>query len=386
MRTPKLFTPGPTAVPAEVLETQARPLIHHRTEEFRTALIEATKGLQYILRTTGPVPILTASGSGAMEAAVLNLSKPGDTVVVTEVGKFSERWREISETFGMKVVSVKCEPGEIVTPAQVEDAFKKNPGATALFCTHSETSTGVLLDVKEMAKIAHAHGALVVADAITSAGCHDVRTDEWGLDAVVGGSQKGVMIPPGLGYVSLSERALARMKEKRHAVYYFDLLKAAKQAETGDTPYTPAITLVLALRCALDMMRDEGIEHIVARHELNARAVRTAVKAMGMKLVASVPSNATTAVWTPGDSSGKITKHIEKRYGIKIAGGQGTLKGKIVRIGHLGSYFESDMYTVVSAFEATLNDLGLATTFGKGVEALRGVYAESAVAPAGGPR
>jgi aspartate aminotransferase-like enzyme len=225
-----------------------------------------------------------------------------------------------------------------------------------------------------------------VADAITSAGCHDVRTDEWGLDAVVGGSQKGVMIPPGLGYVSLSERALARMKEKRHAVYYFDLLKAAKQAETGDTPYTPAITLVLALRCALDMMREEGIEQIVARHELNARAVRTAVKAMGMKLVASVPSNATTAVWTPGDSSGKITRHIEKRYGVKIAGGQGTLKGKIVRIGHLGAYFESDMYTVVSAFEATLNDLGLATTFGKGIEALRGVYAESAATPAGGAR
>jgi len=157
MRTPKLFTPGPTAVPAEILETQARPLIHHRTEEFREALIGATRGLQYILRTEGPVPILTASGSGAMEAAVLNLTKPGDTVIVTEVGKFSERWREIGETFGMKVVSVKCEPGEIVTPAEVDKAFDQNKGATALFCTHSETSTGVLLDVKEMAKVAHAH-------------------------------------------------------------------------------------------------------------------------------------------------------------------------------------------------------------------------------------
>ncbi len=387
MRTPKLFTPGPTAVPAEILETQARPLIHHRTDEFRNALMGATKGLQYILRTQGPVPILTASGSGAMEAAVLNLTRPGDTVIVTEVGKFSERWREIATTFGMNVVSVKCEPGDIVTPAQVDDAFHQNRGATALFCTHSETSTGVLLDVKEMAKVAHAHKALVVVDAITSAGCHDLRTDEWGLDAVVGGSQKGVMIPPGLGYVSLSQRALGRMQEKRHAVYYFDLLKAAKQAEKGDTPYTPAITLVLALKRALDMMQEEGIEHIVARHDLNARGTRAAVKAMGMELVAKhAASNATTAVWTPGDSSGKITKHIEKRYGCKIAGGQGALKGKIVRIGHLGAYFEADMYTVISAFEATINDLGLVKTFGNGVEALRAVYAEAAAAPAGGSR
>jgi aspartate aminotransferase-like enzyme len=202
----------------------------------------------------------------------------------------------------------------------------------------------------------------------------------------VGGSQKGVMIPPGLGYVSLSERAIQRMREKRHAVYYFDLLKAVKQAEKGDTPYTPAITLYLALRRALDMMREEGIEKIVARHDLNARATRAAVQAMGMDLVATVPSNATTAVWTPGDSSGKITRHIEKRYGAKIAGGQGDLKGKIVRIGHLGAYFEEDIYTVVSAFEATLNDLGLAKTFGAGIEAMRAVYVEASAATAGGKR
>jgi aspartate aminotransferase-like enzyme len=383
MRSPKLFTPGPTAVPAEILETQARPLIHHRTPEYRDAHIASIKGLQYILRTENPVAILTASGSGAMEAAVVNLTKPGETVIVTEVGKFSERWREIGEAYGVRVASVTCEPGQIVTPAQIEQAFKHNPGATVLFATHSETSSGVLLDVKEMARVARAHNALIVVDAITSAGCHDVRTDEWGLDAVVGGSQKGVMIPPGLGYVALSERSLKRMTEPRHGVYYFDLLKAVKQGEKGETPYTPAITLVLALRRALEMMREEGIEKIVARHDLNARGTRAAVKAMGLNLVAAVPSNATTAVWTPGDSSGKITKHMETRYGVKIAGGQGTLKGKIVRIGHLGAYFEEDMYTVVSAFEATLNDLGLAKTFGAGVGALRAVYAEASTAPSG---
>jgi aspartate aminotransferase-like enzyme len=378
MRTPKLFTPGPTNVPAEVLETQARPLIHHRTEEFRRAHLAAIQGLQYILQTKNPVAILAASGSGGMEAAVVNLTKPGDTVIVTEVGKFSERWREIAEAYGMRVVSIRCEPGEIVTPEEIEDAFRRNPKAAALLATHSETSSGVLLDVREMAKIARSHDALVVVDAITSAGCHDVCTDEWGLDAVVGGSQKGVMVPPGLAYVALSERAVRRMQEPRHGVFYFDLAKAVKQAENGDTPWTPATTLVLALERALGMMREEGLANIIARHDRNARGVRAAVAATGMKLVAKVPSNATTAVWTPADSSGTITKHMERRYGCKIAGGQGSLKGRIVRIGHLGWYHEDDIYQVVAAFEATLNDLGLAKTFGAGVEALRAVFAGSA--------
>ncbi len=378
MRSPKLFTPGPTAVPAEVLETQARPLIHHRTEEFRRALTESMRGLQYVLETRNPVVILTASGSGAMEATVVNLTKPGDTVIVTEVGKFSERWREIAEVFGVKVVVVRTEYGDVASPDAVERAFQDNRGASVLFTTHSETSTGALQDVEAFAKVTQRHGALIAVDAITSAGAHRVRTDDWGLDAVVGGSQKGVMIPPGLGYVALSPRAIAKMRAGRHPVYYFDLLKAVTSAEKGDTPYTPAITLVLALECALKMMREESIEKVVARHDANASAVRAAVTAMGMELLAKIPSNAATAVVTPGDSAGAITKHIEKRYGVKIAGGQGSLKGKIVRIGHLGYYDETDMYTVVSAFEATLNDLGLVKTFGAGVAALRAAYQRGA--------
>lgn len=378
MKTPRLFTPGPTAIPPEVLETQARPLIHHRTEAFRQAHRDAMAGLQYVLRTQNPVAILTASGSGAMEASVVNLTRPGDTVIVTELGKFSERWREIAEAYGVRVVSLTAPYGDIVDPAEVEKAFQAHPDASVLFATHSETSTGALQDVAAMARIARAHGALIAVDAITSAGAHDVRTDEWGLDAVVGGSQKGVMIPPGLGYVALSPRAIDKMKAGRHAVYYFDLLKAVASAEKGDTPYTPAITLMLALQKALEMMRAEGIENVVARHDANARATRAAVAAMGLKLVAAVPSNATTAVYTPGDSAGRIAKHMETKYGAKIAGGQGSLKGKIVRIGHLGFYDRSDMYLVVSALEATLNELGLAETFGKGVAALHRSYAESA--------
>jgi len=386
MKTPRLFTPGPTAIPAEVLETQARPLIHHRTEEFRVAFRAVMEGLQYILNTKNPVAVLTASGSGAMEATVVNLTKPGETVIVTECGKFSERWRSIAEVYGVKVVKLFAESGKVVTPAQVEQAFKQNPGVTVLFSTHSETSTGVLQDVEAFAKIARAHNALIAVDAITSAGAHDVRTDDWGLDAVVGGSQKGVMIPPGLAYVALSKKALEKMKAGRHAVYYFDLLKAVSSAEKGDSPYTPAITLVFALQTALEMMRKEGIENVIARHDANARAVRAAVTAMGMKLLAESPSNACTAVLTPGDSSGKITKHIEKTYGVKIAGGQGDVQGKIVRIGHLGYYDETDMMTVISAFEATLNDLGIVQTFGKGVEALRKSFVESRSVGARGGR
>ena len=377
MKTPRLFTPGPTAVPAEVLETQARPLIHHRTEAFRKAHRSAMAGLQYILRTRNPVAILSASGSGAMEAAVVNLTRPGETVIVTELGKFSERWREIADAYGMKVVAVKAEYGQIVDPQDVERAFKANPGASALFATHSETSTGTLQDVAAMATIAHAHNALIGVDAITSAGAHDVLTDEWGLDAVVGGSQKGVMIPPGLGYVAVSGRAQAKMKAGRHPVYYFDLLKALASAEKGDTPYTPAITLVLGLCRALEMIQTEGIENVIARHDANARGTRAAVTAMGLKLLAAVPSNACTAVLTPGDSSGAIRKHMENRYGITIAGGQGAVAGKIVRIGHLGYYDATDMYAVIAAFEATLNDLGLVKTLGKGVAALQKSYAET---------
>lgn len=376
MKIPRLFTPGPTAIPAEVLETQARPLIHHRTEAFRQAHRDAMAGLQYLLRTKNPVAILTASGSGAMEAAVVNLARPGETVIVTELGKFSERWREIAEAYGIKVVALKVAYGQVVDPGEVERAFKANPGAVALFATHSETATGALQDVAAMAEIAHAHRALIAVDAITSAGAHDVLTDTWGLDAVVGGSQKGVMIPPGLGYVAVSERALAKMKQGRCPVYYFDLLKAVASAEKGDTPYTPAITLVLALRTALEMIRAEGLENVIARHDANASAVRAAVVAMGLDLLAAVPSNAATAVRTPGDSAGAITKHMEQQYGVKIAGGQGDLKGRIVRIGHLGHYDATDMYTVVSAFEATLNDLGIAETFGRGVAALQKSFAE----------
>lgn len=374
MRKAKLFTPGPTAVPPEVLETMGRPLIHHRTDQFRAAHREVLDNLKYILRTENPVAILTSSGTGAMEAAVVNLTHPGDKVLVTANGKFSNRWAMITGRYGVETVTLESEWGTAVTPERLKTAFEENPGITVLFTTHSETSTAVLQDVEAFSRVAHDHDALIVVDAITSVGAHDVLTDDWGLDAVVGGSQKGVMTPPGVAYVALSKKAIAKMEEGRQPCYYFDLLAAVKKAEYGDTPYTPAITLFLGLDRALQMMREEGIENVVARHEANASAVRAATEALGLELFSSSPSNAVTAAVPPEGSAANIVKTMEHKYGVKIAGGQEQLKGKIIRLGHLGYYEQSDMQMMIAALESTLIDLSITEGYGAGLAALRDSY------------
>jgi aspartate aminotransferase-like enzyme len=313
-----------------------------------------------------------------MEAAVVNLTRPGDKVMATVNGKFSNRWAVMTRRYGVETVTLESEWGDPVTPEQLEDAFKENPGIAVLFTTHSETTTAVLQDVAAFAEIAHRHGALIVVDGITSVGAHDVLTDEWGLDAVIGGSQKGVMTPPGLAYVALSKKAIAKMEAGRQPCFYFDLLAAVQKAENGDTPYTPAVSLFLGMHRALQMMREEGIEHIVARHAANAGAVRAAVEALGLQLLSSSPSNAVTAVVPPEGTAPEIVKTMENRYGVKVAGGQEKLKGKIFRLGHLGYYEPADMHTLIAALEGTLLDLGLSERYGSGLSALRESYRGSA--------
>jgi aspartate aminotransferase-like enzyme len=374
MKQAKLFTPGPTAVPAEVLETMGRPLIHHRTGQFRDAHREVLDNLRYIMQTKNPVVVLSSSGSGAMEAAVVNLTQPGDKVLATVNGKFSERWAVIARRYGVETVTLEAEWGEPVTPEQLERAFDQNPDVAVLFTTHSETSTAVLQDVGVFARIAHDRGALIAVDGITSVGAHDVLTDEWGLDAVVGGSQKGVMTPPGVAYASLSPNAIAKMEAGRHPCFYFDLLAAVKSADKGDTPYTPSISLFLGLQRALQMMREEGIENVISRHAANATAVRAAVSALGLRQLSSSPSNAVTAVVPPDGTAPDIVKTMESRYGVKIAGGQNQLKGKIFRLGHLGYYEPSDMQMMIAALEGTLIDLGIAKEHGAGLAAMRDSY------------
>ncbi|MEE9270189.1 MAG: alanine--glyoxylate aminotransferase family protein [Candidatus Krumholzibacteria bacterium] len=374
MKSRKLFTPGPTAVPHQVLETMARPLIHHRTPEFRAILEEATKSLQYVYRTRNPVLVLTASGSGAMEAAVVNLTRPGEKALVTVVGKFSERWREVGEAYGLDLVVLEGKWGEPIPLERVKAAFEAESDISIVLTTHCETSTGVLQDVEGISRIAHRNGALIVVDGITSLGAQQVETDGWNLDVVIGGSQKGFMTPPGLAFISVSEAAIERMERAGHPVYYFDLKRALASHEKGDTPWTPALNLVIALNEALRMMKEEGLDNVIARHTRNARAVRAAVKALRLKLFATAPANATTAVIFKDGRADDVRKHLDERYGIKIAGGQGEVKGKIIRLGHLGFYHEVDMYTLIAALEATLCDLGITDAAGKGIDALLRSY------------
>ncbi|UCG51139.1 MAG: alanine--glyoxylate aminotransferase family protein [Candidatus Latescibacterota bacterium] len=370
----RLFTPGPTEVPWQVREKMSRPLIHHRTDEYRKIQGETIEGLQWLMRTKNPVLLLTCSGTGAMEASLVNLTRPGDQVLVTVVGKFSNRWKEIAEAYGLDVVAVEARWGDPVSPRDVAAALDANPDVKIVFTTHAETSTGVLQDVKTMTQLAHKHGALIVVDAITSLCAEEVETDAWGLDVVIGGAQKGVMIPPGLAFLTVSDAAREGMERAGHPVYYFDLVRALKSYEQGDTPWTPGIASVVGLHESLAMLKAEGLENVKARHAANARATRAAVQALGLELLASAPANCTTPVVFGEGRADTVRKHLNDVYGLRVAGGQAQLKGKIVRIGHLGHYFEADMLMLMSAFESTLKDLGMVDSVGRGVEAMFGEY------------
>ncbi len=373
----RLFTPGPTEVPSRVREKLAQPLIHHRSAEFRAIQRETTEGLQWIMKTRNPVLLLTCSGTGAMEAAVANLTHPGEKVLVTDFGKFSHRWIEIAGTYGLDVVGVDARWGDPVLPERVVRSLDDNPGVGVVFTTHAETSTGVLEDVRSVSRIARERGALVVVDAIATIGAEALETDAWGLDVVIGSSQKGVMTPPGLAFLSVSEAARERIGRGRRAVYYFDLVRALESCEKGETPWTPAIALVAALHEALNMIKEEGLENAIERHGRNARATRSAVQALGCALLASTPANCTTAVLFEDESAEVVRRRLWELHGIRVAGGQAQLKGKIVRLGHLGYCFESDVFTLITALESTLFDLGLIESAGRGVEALFREYHET---------
>lgn len=354
-----LFTPGPTQLPSEVLEAMARPIIHHRTDEYRAQFLEMTRLMAEHLGTAQPVLTLSCSGSGAMEAAAANVLSPGDEAIVVEGGKFGDRWRAICEAYGVTARMVSVPWGRVATVEQVESALAAYPNAKVLFLTHSETSTGALFPAHEIARAAKARGVTTIVDAITSYGVYDLHFDKSDLDGVVWGSQKGMMIPPGLGFVCLSPRGWAVAEKAKLPRFYFNLLKARTELEKGDTPFTPAITLVLAARAAALLMAKEGRDGVFERHQRNADATRSAATALGMTLFAEVPSNTLTAVTVPsGVDGGAVMRTMEQKYGVKIAGGQNQLKGKILRLGHIGYYDEGDILRLVGAFESALVDHG----------------------------
>jgi len=367
----RLFTPGPTPVPESVMLRMAEPLIHHRHAEFREIFKRVNANLKYLFQTNQPVVTLACSGTGGVESTFVSLFCPGDTVISANGGKFGERWVKMPRTFGLNAIEVKVEWGKAPSKQQILEALNKHRDAKAVYLVHSETSTGAATDVKMLAKVIRENSdALVCVDGITAIGAHEFRFDEWGIDVCVTGSQKGLMIPPGLAFVALSKRALQAMEKSTLPKFYFDLRKAVKSHEADDTPWTPAISLVIGVDAALQMIRKEGIENVWKRHERLAVALRSGIKALGLRLFSDTPSYAVTPVWVPEGVEWKALNGLLKdKYGITIAGGQEEFAGKIFRISHLGYYDEIDMIAMLSALEMALAECGFRFERGAGIRA-----------------
>ncbi|HYQ87706.1 MAG TPA: alanine--glyoxylate aminotransferase family protein [Bacteroidota bacterium] len=372
----RLFTPGPTPVPEKVMMRMAEPIIHHRSVEFKEILTRVNENLRYLFQTSQPVLTLTCSGTGGMEAVFVSLFSPGETIISVNAGKFGERWVKMPRVFGLNVVEIKLEWGQAPEAGPILKLLKGHPEAKAVVLTHSETSSGAASDVRALASAINKNSsALVCVDGITAIGAHELRFDDWGIDACVTGSQKGLMIPPGLAFVALSKRSIDAMAASTMPKFYFDLRKALQSYEDGDTPWTPAASLIIGVDAALQMIRDEGIENVWLRHERMALAVRAGVEALGLKLFSARPSFAVTAVHVPDGIEWKSFNAILKsRYGVTVAGGQDKFKGRIFRISHLGYYDEIDIVAVIAAVERALADSGWKFEPGVGVSAVQRTF------------
>jgi aspartate aminotransferase-like enzyme len=366
-----LLAPGPTPVPPEALLAMAMPIIHHRAPDFLPVLDSAKKGLQWLYQTKNDVLILCSTGTGGMDGAVSNFLSPGDDVLVINGGKFGERWTKICQAYGMKVEEILVEWGHAAKPEAVEAALKKNPAIKAVFVQANETSTGVYHDVKSIAAVVKKTDALFVVDAISALVAHDIRTDEWGIDVMIGGSQKGVMLPPGLAFVSVSDKAWKMADGAKTPKFYFNFKKERENLAKNQTNFTSAVTLIIGLNACIKMLQDEGLENVLKRHDKLARATRAGAAALGLKLFPKEsPSNALTAIEAPAGIDGQaIYKNLREKYGITGAGGQDKLKGKIFRIAHLGYADTFDAITAIAGIEMVLKGLGHPVKLGTGVGA-----------------
>ncbi len=376
MRKNYLLTPGPTPLPPQVCEAMARPIIHHRTPQFQAVLKEAIEGLKYVYQTKGDVFILASSGTGVMEAGVVNLLSGGDTAIAIQGGKFGERWTEICKSYGINTDIIDVEWGKAVQPREIEKRLKANPKIKAVFTTLCETSTGVVNDIAAIGKAVKDTNAVLVVDAISGLGAIDLQTDAWFCDVVVSGSQKGLMLPPGLGFISVSPKAWKLVEDSRCPKYYFDLKAAKKALDKTDTPFTPAITLIIALCESLKMIKQDGLENVFLRHKKMADATRAAMKALGLELFAPLAaSDVVTAVKVPQGIDGeKMVKTMRDTYGVTIAGGQAELKGKVFRIAHMGFIEEFDIIAGISCLEKVLHQMGYKFELGRGVKAAEEVF------------
>jgi serine---pyruvate transaminase len=356
-----LFTPGPTPVPHEVLEAMSRPILHHRSSDFRRILESCLVRLAQVYRTEGDVLVYTASGTGGMESAISNLTRPGDRVVVVSAGHFGQRWAGMARNFGCEVDELAYEWGESPAAEDLAQRLEELGGAKVVFTTHSETSTGVVADVQGLAAAAKEAGALVVVDAVSSLGAVPLETDAWGLDAVISGSQKALMTPPGLATVSVSTDAWSAVEEGAASRYYFDWGRTRYAQQSFDPSFTPAVSIVVGLDVALGLLLDEGLEQAFERHARLGRACRAGAKAMGLELFSPDDdrSAVVTAIQAPdGIDSSELVQTLRDRHGIVLAPGQGPLKGKIFRIGHIGYYDVFDITTALAGVELVLAELG----------------------------
>ena len=373
-----LLSPGPTPIPNEVALAMSETMIHHRTPQFNKVFEEARQGLKTLFGTNGDVLILASSGTGAMEAAIVNLFSPGEKVLVINGGKFGERWLNIANAFGLDPIEVKVEWGQAVKVDVVEKQLKLHPDIQSVMIQASETSTTVLHPVKEIAKLTK-NGPLFLVDGVTAVGVLPVPHDEWGIDALVTGSQKALMLPPGLGFIALSERAWQKTKKAKLPRFYFDLNLERKNQAKGSGAFTPAVSLIFGLRASLNMMAREGFDRVYARHARMARATRAAATAMGLKLLApDSPSPAATGIFLPkGLDADKVLDYLRDQMGVILAEGQDQLKGKAIRIAHVGYMGAFDVITAIAALEMALRKFGAEIPFGRGVAAAQEVLMEA---------
>ncbi len=372
-----LLTPGPSKVPVELCEVLGRPIIHHRTPQFQQVLKEVFEGLKKLIGTASDVYLLASSGTGAMEAAVANIASPGDKVITVEYGKFGERWASLAKAYKLNAVTLKIEWGRTITPDEVKAVLAQHPDARAIFITQCETSTSATPDLKAIAAVTRATSTALVVDAVSALGTEPISMDAWGVDVVCSGSHKGLMLPPGVGIVAASARAIAMFEASSNVRFYFDLRRARKALADTDTPFTPAIGIVIALNEAVKMLLAEGVDKKQAYYLKMAQAVWAAAEAMGLKVYAQPQfrSRALTAILIPEAlNPKKLVKIMRDVHGITFAGGQGDLDGKVVRIAHMGAVDEYDILTGLACLEKVLKEAGHRFELGSGLAAAQKVF------------
>jgi serine---pyruvate transaminase len=376
-----LMTAGPTPIPPAVSQAMAAPMLYHRAPAFDALYERVLSALPSVFRTQNDVLAFAASGTGALESAVANLVRPGDRVMACAAGKFGERWIQLGEAYGAQIV--RCEPGwgERLDPAEIDRLLSDNDGIRVAFATLSETSTGIVHDIQAIAEVARRHDVILAVDAVSGLGATELRQDEWGVDVVVAGSQKALMCPPGLALASVSERALAYAAERGEGRYYFDWGRTVSSQRKGASPFTPAVSLFLGLDVALKLIAEEGLDNVLARHQILARATRAGIAAMGLDLFGDPDERSTvvTAVELPDDVDGGKVPGALRKLGITANGGQDHLKGRIVRIAHCGYFGAFDIVTSLSGLEMVLAQLGREVDHGAAAGAAQKVFLEAGV-------